>query len=203
MLKRGIIVSIQGYHHKTVAELAAEAIRAGAVGLRVDKPIHLPEGVERVPIIGLNKNHVAKPSEEPYVTATVEQVQQVASWADLVAVDYRNCNPTREQLAAYCKEHQIKVVADIGTMEDYEGMKDLYWTYVATTLSVFHKNHRPDLALIETLRKCGEKNIIAEGNYTTRVDVQRVLKNGAWCVCIGSAISNVYKLTRKFTTVEY
>ena len=202
-MKRGIIVSIQGYHQKTIAELAGEAIRAGAIALRTDKPIRVSTDLERVPVIGLHKEHVRTPSREAYITATVEALQSVARWADYVAIDYRICNAKRKELSDWCKQNKIKVVADIACMADWHSIQDLRYDFVATTLSVFHKNHRPDTKLIEELVKAGEKHIIAEGNYTTRVDVQAVLKSGAHAVCIGAAISNVYKLTRKFTTVEF
>ena len=201
-MKRGIIVSIQGYQQKTIGEMASDAVRAGAIAIRTDKPIRLEEGVERVPIIGLHKLHVHAPSREPYITNTLEAAQAVARWADYVAVDCRRCNPEHENILAWCKANGVKVVADIETIEDWQqinGPRD----FVATTFSVFHKNHRPDTALIVALAEAGEKNIIAEGNYSTRIDVQTALKTGAHAVCIGAAISNVYKLTRKFSTIEF
>lgn len=202
-MKRGIIVSIQGYQPKTTGELASEAVRAGAIALRTDKLIRLQEGVERVPVIGLQKMHVNAPAREAYITVTIEAVQEVAKWADYVAVDCRTCNVKRMEILAWCKENNIKAVADIATFDDWATLQGQTYAFVATTLSVFHKNHRPDLALVDQIIEAGEKNLIAEGNYATRKDVQTVLKRGARCVCIGGAISNVYKLTRKFTTVEY
>lgn len=202
-MKRGIIVSIQGYETRTTGELASEAVRAGAIALRSDKPIRLQEDVERVPVIGLHKMHVRAPSREPYITAELETVQEVAKWADYVAIDCRVCNTRRMELLDWCKANKIKVVADIASYDDWASLQGQRYDYIATTLSVFHKNHRPDTVLVEQLIKAGEKNVIAEGNYTTRKDVQAVLKRGAAAVCIGGAISNVYKLTRKFTTVEF
>ena len=208
-MKRGIIVSIQGYHQKTITELAMDAVSAGAVAIRTDKPITIRTGAqfddhdERVPIIGLYKIHVCAPSREPYITSTLEAVQAVSKWADYVAVDYRQCNTERETISAWCKAAGIHLIADIETTDDWESIQGLHYDFVATTFSVFHKNHRPDIQLVKDLVAAGEKHIIAEGNYTTRCDVQEVLKAGAHAVCIGGAISNVYKLARKFTTIEF
>lgn len=206
--KRGIIVSIQGYTIGTTNELAREAVTAGAVALRTDKPIRFSgmqfeDKDERPPIIGLHKTHVHAPSREPYITATLADAQGVAKWADYVAVDCRRCNPAAADILAWCKANGVRIIADIETMEDWQAIRDMHYNFVATTFSVFHKNHRPDVALIAALAVAGEKKIIAEGNYTTRLDVQTALKSGAHAVCIGAAISNVYKLTRKFTTIEF
>jgi putative N-acetylmannosamine-6-phosphate epimerase len=46
-----------------------------------------------------------------------------------------------------------------------------------------------------------EKHLIAEGNYSSREDVHIALESGAHAVCIGGAISNVYKLTKKYTSI--
>lgn len=205
-LKRGIIISIQGYQRGTTNELASEAVRAGAIALRTDKPIKLQEGIERVPVIGLHKLHVRSPSKEPYITATVEALEQVAAWADYVAIDCRELNAERAALLQWCSERKVKVVADVETMKDVYTLMESGGAavdYIATTFSVFHKNHRPDLELVVALAANGIKNVIAEGNYSSRVDVRQALQSGAHAVCIGSAVSNVYKLTRKYTTLEF
>jgi len=204
-MKRGIIISIQGYQRVTTNELAGEAVKAGAVALRTDKPIKLPDGVERVPIIGLHKIRVDSPARQPYITASLEALALVRPWADLIAVDCRIVNPARRELLMWCADAQIPVVADIATLEDWKTLRELSvpYAYVATTCSVFHKNHRPDINLVKELSGLGEKNIIAEGNYSARVDVRQALKTGAHAVCLGAAVANVYKLTRKYTTIDF
>lgn len=203
-LKRGIIVSIQGYSLVTTAELAGEAIRAGAVAIRTDKPLRLGANAERVPVIGLHKTHVREPSKEPYLTSTLAEVQDVARWADLVAADFRNCNAAeREKIAVWCRANQKPLVADLETLDDWRAVQGLPYDFVTTTFSVFHMNHRPDLRLVEALRGAGERRLIAEGNFSARADVQAALRLGAHGVCLGAAVANVYKLTRKYTTLEF
>lgn len=204
-LKRGIIISIQGYQRGTTNELASEAVKAGAVALRTDKPVRLSEGIESVPVIGLHKLHVKHPVAEPYITPNLELLEMVAAWADLVAVDMRNCNLRRAELAGWLKEHKKPMVADIACMADWHALQagHVEYAYVATTMSVFHKNHRPDLALVAALYAAGEKRVIAEGNYSARADVRQALKTGARAVCLGASVANVYKLTRKYTTIDF
>ena len=89
-------------------------------------------------------------------------------------------------------------------MFDYNNLieKNYVYDYVATTFSVYKRQYFPDKRFVNKLIKAGCKNVIAEGNYFSRADVKEVLEYGAYAVCIGSAISNVYKLTRRYTVIE-
>jgi len=204
MLERGIIVSIQGYHQKTIEELAKNAINAGAVAIRTDKPIHFSPYEKKVPLIGLNKSKVVNPEITPYITPDLESIISVSKWAEYIAIDYRQLNPNLKKISDYCKEQKLNIVADIGSWKDFNNIKenDYYYTYIATSFSVFDIMFFPDKELLSKVCKI-EKNVIAEGNYKTRKDVKEALEIGACNVCIGGAISDVYKLTRKFTTVSY
>lgn len=200
-MNRGIIVSIQGYHYKTISELAMDAINAECVGLRTDKRLLIP-AEKRVPIIGLRKIKVNDCKAEAYITPTIEDVQAVEPWADFIAIDFRTCNPNLNRVSKYCRERKLKVIADIETYEDFQNLRDrgYYYSFVATTLAVFRLLFRPNLRLVEKIAK-EEKNLIAEGNFSARRDVHAAFEAGAHCVCIGGAISNVYKLTKKYTSV--
>jgi len=200
-LPRGIIVSMQGYSYKTLTELAADAVNAGCVALRTDKRLALADD-KKVPIVGLRKVDVTDVKTFAYITPTIEDVQLVEPWADLVAIDYRRCNDNLNQVSRYCRDRKLEVVADVETFEDFQNIKDrgYYYAYVATTLSVFKLLFRPNLRLVEKIAK-EEKNLIAEGNFSSRRDVHEAFELGARAVCIGAAISNVYKLTRKYTSV--
>lgn len=198
-IPNGIIVSIQGYSYQTTIEMAKEVISAGAVAIRTDKDIDMPH----TPVIGLQKNKVEGP-DVPYITTTIEQVDAVNSWANYVAIDYRKNNEYLKTLSEYCQENKIKVVADIMCIDDYKNIKKhrYHYDYIATTLSVFKNNFKfnPDVFLVKYLKDSGEKNIIAEGNYTRRAQIKEAYK---YCdnICIGHAITGIYKLTRKFTTI--
>ncbi len=203
-LPRGIIVSIQGYHYRTMAELAHEAIEAGCVGLRIDKHLSTSGGWP-VPIVGLKKIKVVDVRQHAYITPTVKDVEEVDAWATMVAIDYREVNADLPDVARYCRDKKVEVVADIQTYDDFKRIKDrgLYYTWIATTLSVLSKKclFSPDLRLIEKVA-LEEHRLIAEGNFSSRKDVKAAYDAGAHCVCIGAAISNVYKLTKKYTSVQ-
>jgi len=194
----GIIVSIQGYTLETTRELAKEAVAGGAVGIKTDKPVYIDK-----PVIGCNKISVERPEMMPYLTNTIERVQQVARWANIVSIDYRRCNQRNLfDISGWCEDNKILVVADIGCWDDYRYIKDnnLYFTWIATTFSVFRVKHSPDVRFARKLVQLGER-VIAEGNFVGRKQIEEAIKYGIKNICIGGAISNVYKLTKRYTSV--
>lgn len=200
-MNKGIIVSIQGYNTITTETLAREAVNACAVAIRTDKPITID-----IPVIGLQKIKVGNTSREAYITPTVEEVEKISKWADIVAIDYRRCNKNLKEISDYCRSAGIKVVSDIMCFEDYENIKEnsYHFDYIATTLSVLSPGNRryyPDKRLVKSLVADGCRNVIAEGNYDYRKDVREVFNAGVHAVCIGTAISNIYKLTRRYTSI--
>jgi putative N-acetylmannosamine-6-phosphate epimerase len=196
-MQKGIIVSIQGYTPSTTQEIAKDVINAGAVALRLDKPIS-----GYYSIIGLHKIKKVDNKKVPFITPTLEDVKQVKDWSNYIAIDYRKLNPNLDEISLFCKENNIDVIADIATIEDYENilMNDYYYNYIATTLSVFYMPNRPNIQLINQIKRLNKKEkIIAEGNYKAPKDVYRAFEFGANNVCIGDAITNFYKLTKKYT----
>lgn len=200
-LYRGLIVSIQGYDSITTETMAREAVNAKAIAIRTDKPISVD-----VPIIGLQKIDVKDRLAMAYITPTVEDIAIVNDWADYVAVDYRMINKDLPQISSYCHDQKIKVIADIYGIEDYVNIKhnNYYYDYIATTMSVYNprnKRHYPDVRLIKELIAAGENRFIAEGNFHTRAQVESAINEGAVNICIGDAISNTYKLTKKYASL--
>jgi len=201
-MNKGIIVSIQGYMPETTQELAKEATNAGAVAIRTDKYIDCP-----MPIIGLRKIKMNDYDimKEPYITPTINDISIVKKWLhknNFIAIDFRKINKNLNEINAYCLENKIDIIADIGDFDDYENIIKNGYTvaYVASTLSVlYNKRFYPDIELVKKLYDAGCRNIIAEGNYRICKDVEDVLDYGINNVCIGTAISNIYKLTKKYT----
>jgi N-acylglucosamine-6-phosphate 2-epimerase len=181
---KGLIVSIQGYSKTTTQELARKAINHGATGIRTDQSIKV-----KAPIIGLKKLH----GKEYYITTDKDIIHEVSKWADYVAIDSRKGNREIEWLYAHCHTSNINIVADIEKIEDVENILNICYglkikkpEYFATTFSNCYIN------LIT------EVPIIAEGGYSSIDSVTRAKKNGAKCVCIGTALdigilSNIYK----------
>ena len=192
-MDKGIIVSIQGYGKGTTDEMAKEAISAGASALRVDKKVN-----HDIPQIGLLKTKNRDHFSQPYITYTLDDVKSVASWADFVAIDYRRINPYLQDISDYCRANGVKVIADISSIYDVYNLfeKKYHYDFLATTLSVFGKTS-PDFWLLKELLKI-EPNTIAEGNFKTPDQVRRAAKAGAFSVCIGEAITGIYKKTKAF-----
>lgn len=193
MLSKGIIVSIQGLGKTTTQEIADEVTNAGAVALRLDKKVNTS-----LPKIGLLKAKNKKHECEAYITYTLDDVKTVAGWADFVAIDYRRISPYLQEISDYCRNNKIKVVADIADIYDLYNIieKKLYYTYIATTLSVFG-NRSPNFYFLKEVLK-NEKNVIAEGNFKTIEHVKRASKAGTPNICIGYAITGFFKKTQEF-----
>lgn len=204
--ENGIIVSIQGYSLNTTQELANNAINAGAVGIRTDKLLNID-----IPYIVLKKTKVEKEEriKIPFITPTIEDIQFYENKIDkdkvYIAVDYRVINKNLKSVSDYCRQKKIKIVADIANIGDYKNIlsNNYYHDYIATTLSVLYYDNKyfPDIWLAQELYNSGCKNIIAEGNFSKREDVRKVFYYGINNICIGSAISDIYKLTQKYTSI--
>jgi len=204
MLKPGIIVSIQGHSLAMTIEIARDVIRAGAVAIKTDKPLKRYLDYE-IDIIGCKKTLVNNPEKEAYLTPNISVIQKVESWSDFISIDYRKINKELPAVSRYCQENKIKVIADIGDLKDFENIQqnNYYYDYIATTFSVFSPCFRfwPNIALAQEIKNI-EKKVIIEGNVATRGQVKDILNAKIKHICIGSAITNPYKLTRKFVTVN-
>jgi len=181
-------------------EAAEEISNGGAVAIRCDKDVYTD-----LPRIGLAKKKNINRQNTPFITCSTDDINSIAEWADYVAIDYRRINKGLSDISNYCRKNGIHVIADIGDIDDYKNIKELglKYDYIATTLSVLRLQsaHLPDIVLVEQIAKTGEKMLIAEGNYTTRAHVKAAYDAGASNVCCGQAITNLYKLTRKYSTV--
>jgi len=199
-MTKGIIISVQGWSVDTTEEMIIEIANAGAVAIRTDKKVN-----SRLPLIGLKKYKVKERKDFAYITPCLEDVKDVERWTKNIAVDYRRLNEGIKEISKYAQKKQLTIIADIGTIEDYENIieNDYYYSYIATTLSVLYKDdYKPDFKLIEDLRKFECRNIIAEGNFSTRFNTERAFHLGVNNVCIGSAIIDIFKQTKKFTSIK-
>jgi putative N-acetylmannosamine-6-phosphate epimerase len=72
---------------------------------------------------------------------------------------------------------------------------------IATTLSGYTDIPAPELPNIELVERIANRvkvPIVAEGGYTQQEQVTQALNAGAWSVCIGTAITNPFLLTKHF-----
>jgi N-acylglucosamine-6-phosphate 2-epimerase len=182
-MKKGLIVSIQNWTQDTTNELASMAIKGGAIAIRTDKPL-----LSAIDIIGLKKDF----TKEFYITPTIEDVKNVSEWADYIAIDSRIGNKEIEILYKYCRELNKKIVADIEDLKDVENIIKYNPDYIATTFS------KGNIELIKEIKNIADIPVIAEGGYDSKEKIKQAIKNGAHAICIGEAISDIFKLTKKF-----
>ena len=191
-----LIVSVQGKNSELNTAVIQDCINAGASMVRTDKPVQC-----RVPIIGLQKIKVSNRARVPYITPMLENVKYVSKWAMYVAVDCRIEN--RENLVeifSYATHNNIKIVADLQKIEDYENIVDQGYVpaFVTTALGIFGSAGMPPYDLMDELIVAGCENIIAEGNISSANRIAIIKKKGIDYICIGAAISDPYKLTKQF-----
>ena len=197
MIEKGIIVSIQEYSTSTTQELVRAAIKGGAVAIRTNRPIY-----SDVPIIALEKI----PGKKYYITTT-KQAIQYCSFGQYVAIDSRCGNQDLDLLLAFCHINEYSIAADIENIGDVKNIINICQSkkiempkYLSTTFS-FMETMKHDFQLIKEIKKIIDIPVIAEGKIKTIEDVKKAFDFGANNVCVGSEISDIKYLTKKFTEV--
>lgn len=193
-----LIVSVQGKREITNTEIIRDCINAGAEMIRTDKPVKCS-----VPIIGLKKIKVKDRSKDPYITPTLEDLKNVKNWAMYIAVDCRQENHENlKEIFSYAEYNKIRIVADIADIDDYYNLTKNLWQpyYITTALGVYDSHGMPPYYLMDDLISAGVRpgKIIAEGNINSENRIQRILQKEITNICIGTAISDPYKLTKRY-----
>ena len=212
-VKGGLIVSCQvpdGTAIDTPDFIAAQAltvIQAGAVGIRAQGIANVAaiSKVTDKPILGLVKRYLD--STPIYITPTVQDVLELeAAGATVIAIDaterLRAGGETLEEFLNQVRaETNIPILADVDTIEAGVIAEALGCEAVATTLSGYTEKPAPPLpniALVEALAKKLGIPVIAEGGFSRPEQVSQAFAAGAWTVCIGTAITNPFLLTKSF-----
>jgi N-acylglucosamine-6-phosphate 2-epimerase len=204
-LQGGLVVSSQApegsplRHPKVLAAMALAALDAGAKGIRLDGPAVIREVRKstKAPIIGLLK----RGTKGVYITPTFADARRLAdAGADLIALDATLRRPDlAEFVTRIVHDLKVGVVADVADAAEGRRAALTEATLVASTLSGYVGGgpvpNGPDLALVTALARTG-KPVLAEGRYATRDEVREAFRRGAWCVCIGGAITRPDSLTK-------
>jgi N-acylglucosamine-6-phosphate 2-epimerase len=191
-----------------MAALAAAAVMGGAVAIRADSPAHIAaiRASVSVPIIGIYKFDL--PGYAVRITTSVAHALEVAqAGADIIALD-ATARPHPEGASAgefirlVSQATGKPVLADVATYEEGLAAAEAGAAAVATTLSGYTsyspRRFEPDLALVEKLAKVLTIPVIAEGRYNNPALAAQALKNGAWAVTVGSAITRPATITQSF-----
>lgn len=209
----GLIVSCQvtpGTAIDVPAFICAQALTveaAGALAIRAEGIANVTEvsAAMKVPVIGLVKAY--DQISNVYITPRIEDVLAlVKAGADIVAVDatqrVRWGGQTLEEFFRKVRmQTDIPLLADIDCLENAKFAALLGFDAVATTLNGFTDQSSPSLPNIDLLRELTKTlniPVIAEGGYSTPAHVRDALNAGAWAVCVGTAITNPFLLTRQF-----
>ena len=183
-----LIVSVQNFSNYTQQIVNQLNNLSDIFAIRTDTPIKT-----KYKIIGLNKN-----SQKYYITTKIKDIDNVAKWADYVAIDCRHKNKNLSQILDHCIQKSITIIADIFSKKDIDNLikYQSIIAYIATTFC-FDKNIRKKCNIIEYAHNKGFK-VIAEGGYSEKNDIKKALKSGASHVCIGAAIFDYLTLTKKY-----
>jgi N-acylglucosamine-6-phosphate 2-epimerase len=211
-LRGRLIVSVQAEEGSllgepaTIALLARCVVQNGAAAVRI-------EGVERVravraavgvPIVGLLKG--TRSLVTPYITTSVAEVEALAAaGADVIAFD-ATARPRRggasvTDLVAAAHRLQRAALADCATAEDGRRATEAGADLVATTLAGYTSEtaatELPALALLRALAAF-HPFAVCEGGIAAPEQAGAAFAAGASAVVVGTAISNVDALTRRF-----
>ena len=211
-LRGGLVVSVQAEAEsplnapEAIALLARAAARNGAAGLRVEGSARLGavrRAVE-LPLIGIVKR--AYPGFAPYITAGRREIAEVvAAGAEIVAFDAtarpRPDGTTVATAIAAIHAHGRLAMADCATAADAQAAARAGADIVATTLCGYTDETRgTPLPALELVGACAATGAfaIAEGGVATPDDVRAAFAAGAAAVVVGTAITNVDVLVRRF-----
>ena len=212
-LKNGLIVSCQVPDDTAIntpefiAAQALTVVQAGAVGIRAQgiKNVEAISKVTQVPIIGLVKRY--DKSSPVYITPSVSDVIELEkAGATIVAIDatgrLRLGGQTLEEFVTQVRlESNVLLLADVDSVESALAAEALGCDAIATTLSGYTDipvSGLPNIKLIDDISKSIQIPIIAEGGFSQPNSVSEALSAGAHAVCIGTAITNPFLLTKQF-----
>lgn len=214
-LKNGLVVSCQVPDDTAIntpefiAAQALTVLQAGAVGIRAQGVINVRaiSLATNVPIIGLVKRY--ENSSPVYITPSVSDVIELEkAGAQIVAVDAtERMRPGDQSFADFVTqvrlETDVVLLADVDSLESALIAESLGCEAIATTLSGYTEIPAPPLPNIKLIEQIANRvsiPIIAEGGFSQPQSVKDALSAGAWSVCIGTAITNPYLLTKNFLT---
>ena len=211
-LRGGLIASVQAEAGSplnapdAIALLARAAAANGAVGLRVEGSARLGavRRAVQLPLIGIVKRAYA--GFAPYITATQREIAEVvAAGAEIVAFDATGRpRPDGTDVAgavAAIHARGALAMADCATAADARHAAEAGADIVATTLCGYTDETRgTPLPALELVRACSATGAfaIAEGGVATPQDLQAAFAAGASAVVVGTAITNVDLLVRRF-----
>jgi N-acylglucosamine-6-phosphate 2-epimerase len=211
-LRGGLIVSVQAYADsvldtpETIALLARCAALNGAAGVRIESAARIAAVATAVPvpIVGIVKR--MHRGFEPYITSTFAEIAEVAgAGAAIVAFDATARNraggASVGELVAAAHAHGLLAMADCATRADLDAAAAADADIVATTLAGYTaETAGRTLPAIDLVAACagGHPFVVCEGGIGTPESVRTAFEAGANAVVVGTAITNIDALVRRF-----
>lgn len=206
-LHQGLVVSCQApvdsplHDPAMITALALTAVKRGAVGVRIDTPVHVQAVRQQVdvPIIGLWKQQV--PGFEVYITPQFKHAEAIAAaGSDIIAIDATlRPRPEGETVAGLIAQiHQQlekPVMADVDTLEAAIAAVEAGADLVGTTLYGYTAQTQqlspPGFDLLQQMIQSLSVPIICEGGIASPDMAQRAIELGAYAVVVGTAITGI------------
>jgi len=211
-LRGGLIVSVQAEAGSplndpaAIALLARVAERNGAAGLRIEGAgrIAAVRAAVRLPIVGIVKRR--HEGFAPYITSTRGEIDEaVRAGADVVAFD-ATLRPRVEgddlaALIAHLRARGAIAMADCAEVAEAEAAAAAGAELLATTLAGYTEaTAGRALPALDLVRAIAARHpfAICEGGVGTPDELSAAFAAGASAVVVGTAITNVDVLVRRF-----
>ncbi|SHH60780.1 N-acetylmannosamine-6-phosphate 2-epimerase [Virgibacillus chiguensis] len=216
-LENQLIVSCQAledeplHSSEIMAKMALAAVQGGAKGIRANSVADI-EAIKQqvnVPIIGLIKQDYK--DSEVYITPTKKEASALLdAGANIIAMDAtmrkRPENENLEEMIRFIKEQSddTELMADISTVEEAKRAESLGFDCVSTTLVGYTQETADQhiaangFQLLREMQSVISIPVIAEGKVSTPETALAALRNGAFFVVVGSAITRPQLITETF-----
>jgi N-acylglucosamine-6-phosphate 2-epimerase len=214
-LRGGLIVSVQAYAEsvlntpETIALLARCAVANGAIGVRIQGVTRIAavRAAVEVPIVGIIK--CSYDGFEPYITTTRAEIAAIAeAGAQIVAFDAtdraRFGGASVRDLVDAAHAAGLVAMADCAVEADAAEAIAAGTDLVATTLAGYTPgSHGCDLPALDLLAWIARRHPcpICEGGIGDPAAAAAAFEHGAFAVVVGTAITNVDALVRRFVAM--
>ena len=182
----------------TIRRMARAVIAAGAVALRINSAEHIAAIRQDTnsPIIGIQKSYV---DGKLRITPDFASAAALAkAGTSIIALDCTNRawtfgEPWRQLIEKIHTELNLPVMADVATLDEALAAAQAGADFVGTTLNGYTEDtqntHSFNWSLLAEMARLIHVPIVAEGHISTPDEAKRAIREGAWCVVVGGAIT--------------
>lgn len=215
-IKGKLIVSCQAlkteplHSSYIMSRMAYAAMLGGAAGIRANSVEDISEikKVVNLPVIGIIKKDY--PGSEIFITPTMEEIDAlVSAGVEIIAMDATaRVRPGGAGVTEFFSDVRNKYpsqlfMADCSTVEEGIAARALGFDIVGTTLCGYTPYTKgktlPAYEMMKTLVKEAGNPIIAEGGIWTPEELRRAMDCGVHAAVVGTAITRVMEITKRFT----